>query len=135
MGERVGRIVDWVAIGVAPLLALIMRIFFHKPQANYAERLAFAFFVQGHSHLYGLLVLPIVAYDMSIGGTVRMVVQVGFLVWAIASFYEQNTIWGWLRSAVVWAITVLIIGIVAGLSAIPFMIVAMDELGLTGGSP
>lgn len=135
MAERTGRIVDWVAIGVAPLLALVLRIFFRNPEANIAERLAFAFFLQGHSHLYALLVLPLVALDPSMGGTVRMVVQVGFSIWAIASFYDQNTLWGWVRAIMTWALTVLLVGLVSGLAAIPYMIRAAKELGLSGATP
>lgn len=114
-----------------PLFGVIVRGLFRRSGRNYAECMAFVFFTMGQVFLLALPfgLLQAVAPQASV--MARLVIQVGYLSWAAASFFAEPVWRAALKSFAASFAYMLAVGLIVALLAGARVFELLREAGIT----
>ena len=75
---------------LVPILAVFSKLFFYKQKFNYAEYIAYSFFLVGHYMILNILYIPFIYFfpEVNIGNQIFAV----YLIWGMFSFHKGNPI-------------------------------------------
>ncbi len=114
-----------------PLFGGIIRGLFRRSERNYAECMAFVFFVMGHVYLLGMPLGPLREVAPQSSVIVRGLLQVTYLSWAAIPFFDVSrwkAIW---RMATASFAYMLVVAIIVAVLALPRVLKLLEETGVT----
>lgn len=114
-----------------PLLGLIIRGLFRRSGRNYAECMAFVFFMMGQVFLLALPFGLLQALAPRTSLIARLLIQVGYLSWAAVTFFAEPAWGAGLKSCAASFAYMLAVGLIVALLAGPRVFELLREVGIT----
>ncbi|HEX8272272.1 MAG TPA: DUF3667 domain-containing protein [Longimicrobiaceae bacterium] len=124
----ISRHMNLLMIAGVPVIAWLSRRFFRAAGFNYAEHLVFNVFAYAQMCLLSLLVLPLTqAAGLGARGMMAAsLVNVGYYVWALASFTRARPLRGILGGVAVQALGMLGMALLGGVAGAVYAVVALS---------